>query len=47
VVCGAARCSLFAVRIMLNLHPPSAGCALITSSLAVRSASFVTNDQPT
>src|ERR1700722_5536963 len=39
--------ALFAVRIMLkSWHPRALGAALITSSLAVAVASFVTHDQP-
>ena len=39
--------ALFAVRIMLKTwHPRALGAALITSSLAVAVASFVTHDQP-
>ncbi len=39
--------ALFAVRIMLKTwHPRAVGAALITSSLAVAVASFVTHDQP-
>ena len=39
--------ALFATRIMLKTwHPRAVGAALITSSLAVAVASFVTHDQP-
>ncbi len=39
--------ALFAVRIMLKTwHPRALGAALITSSLAVAVASFVTHDEP-